>query len=50
LTLRTCLYPLNFYKNWFLAIVHKNFVFKKLGVVFGDQFLKIINQLLLSSF
>jgi uncharacterized membrane protein len=44
--LRACLNPLSFYKNWFLALAHKNWFLKKLGGVFGDQFLKAENQFL----
>jgi hypothetical protein len=35
-----------FYKNWFLALAHKNWFLKKLVGVFGDQFLKAENQFL----
>jgi hypothetical protein len=35
---------LSFYKNWFLALAHKNLFLKKLGGVFGDQFLKAEKQ------
>jgi hypothetical protein len=48
--LRASLDPLSFYKNYFLAITHKNWFFKKWVGVFEDQILKIINQFLLSSF
>jgi hypothetical protein len=43
--LRVCLDPLSFYKIWFLAIAYKNWV-----GMFEDQFLKTVNQFLLTSF
>jgi serine/threonine protein kinase len=49
--LRSCLDPLNFYKILFLGIAYKNWFLNKNCVrVFRDQFLKTINQFLLSSF
>jgi hypothetical protein len=49
--IRLCLDPLSFYKICFLAIAYKNWFLNKNWVgVFGDPFLKTINQLLLSSF
>jgi hypothetical protein len=39
--LALALYPLSFYKNWFITVAHKNWFLKKLGGVFEDQFIKL---------